>query len=316
MIRTLCTLLALLVLSPTWGDSYPSKPITVVVPFPGGGTDLLIRTISTYLSKDLGQPVVIENRSGAGGTLGSALVAKARPDGYMIGMATTSTLAVAPSLYRNVPYDPLKDFEPIALIGTTPYVLVARPGLPAKSVKELVALARAQPGKLTYVSVGSGTLSHLIAEQFKSLAGIDLVHVPYKGSAPAQTDLLGGQVDLLFDNPVVLVQHVRAGKMRALALTRSDPLLPEVPLFSAQGVPALDAELWYGLVAPASTPEQIVARLHQALSKTLQRSDIQADLAAKGIAVTTGGREHFASVLKNDVAKWGQLVRRLGLRVD
>ena len=313
----LAAVMAMGAVQATHAQGYPARPVTVIVPFPaGGGTDALMRSIAPDFSKALGQPVIIENRGGAGGTIGAAAAAAAAPDGYTLGMATTSTHAIAGSLYRNLKYDPVRSFAPIGLIGESPYVLVARPGLPAATLTELIRHAQAHPGKLTYASVGAGTMSHLIAERFKGAAKIDLLHVPYKGAAPAQTDLLGGQVDLLFDNPATLAQQVRAGKMRAIAQTRRNALLPEVPLFSQAGLQGFDDQLWYGLVAPAGTPKEAQERLAAALRSAVSSRAMQADLLAHGVAPVDPSPQHFAATLKREVPLWAQTVRLSNVHLD
>lgn len=298
-------------------QTWPAKPITIIVPFTaGGGTDAVIRGLSPALGKELGQPVIVENRPGAGGTIGSAAVASAVADGYTIGMATTSTHAIAGALYKGLKYDALQSFAPIGLIGQSPYVLVTRPGLPAQSVPELIRYARANPGKLSYASVGAGTLSHLIAEQFKAAAKIDMAHIPYKGAAPAQTDLMGGQVDLLFDNPVTVAQQVRTGRMKALAQTQRNALLMDVPLFSEVGLPGFDAQLWYGLVAPARTPPAVVQRLSAALAKVLADRTVAASLQSSGVTPADGNPATMQKTLVRDVAYWGRVVHDAGVQLD
>jgi tripartite-type tricarboxylate transporter receptor subunit TctC len=298
-------------------QAFPSRPVTVIVPFPaGGGTDALMRSLAPAWSSALGQPVVIENRAGAGGTIGALAVANASPDGYLLGMATTSTHAIAAALYRSIKYDPIKSFTPIGLIGESPYVLAARPTLPAATLPDLIRLAKAQPGKLSYASVGAGTMSHLIAERFKAAAKIDLLHVPYKGAAPAQTDLLGGQVDLLFDNPATLAQQVRAGKMKAIAQTRRNALLPEVPLFADSGLAGFDDQLWYGVVAPAGTPAAARERLSAALREALGTRTMQASLLAQGVTPADPAPATFAATLARDVPSWARAVRQAGVQLD
>jgi len=298
-------------------QSYPSRPVTVIVPFPaGGGTDALMRGVAPAFSRSLGQTVVIENRGGAGGTIGGAAVASAAPDGYTLGMATTSTHAIAGALYRNLKYDPIKSFMPVGLIGESPYVLVTRNGLPAADLAGLIRLAQAQPGKLSYASVGAGTMSHLIAERFKAAAKIDLLHVPYKGAAPAQTDLLGGQVDLLFDNPATLAAQVRVGRIRAIAQTRRNALLTEVPLFSEAGLRGFEDQLWYGLVAPAGTPPAVRDRLAAALREALGARTMQASLLAQGVAPADPAPQVFAATLRRDVPLWADAVKMSNLKLD
>ena len=298
-------------------QSYPSHAVTVIVPFPaGGGTDALMRGLAPGLSRALGQSVIIDNRAGAGGTIGAAAVAAAQPDGYTLGMATTSTHAIAAALYRKLKYDPLKSFVPVGLIGESPYVLVTRPGLPVNTLAELISHARSSPGKLSYASVGAGTMSHLIAERFKAAANLDLLHVPYKGAAPAQTDLMGGQVDLLFDNPATLAPQVRAGKMRAIAQTRGNALLPEVPLFATAGLRGFEDQLWYGLVAPAGTPSAVRDQLAAALRQVLGARTTQASLLAQGMTPADPSPQAFAATLRRAVPLWAGVVKNSNAQLD
>lgn len=306
----LCVLAPLLSHAPAFADTFPSRPITIVVPFPaGGGTDALIRSIAPALSQELNQTIVIDNKAGAAGTIGSALVARAPADGYTLGIATTSTHAVAVAVVKGARYDPVRSFAPVGLIGFSPYVLVARPTLPAKNVAELVREAKAEPGKLTFASVGQGSLSHLIGEQFKQATRTDLIHIPYKGASPAQTELMGGQVDLLFDNPATLVQQIRGGRMKALAQTQRSALLPEVPTFKEAGLAGFDAQLWYGLVAPAGTPAPVVKALSDALRKVLANRATAAMLQSSGVAPADGSASQFASTLAQQVPYWAQVVK-------
>ena len=298
-------------------QSFPSRPVTVIVPFPaGGGTDALMRAIAPGLSTALGQSVVIDNRGGAGGTIGATAVAAAAPDGHTLGMATTSTHAIASALYRNLKYDPQKSFAPIGLVGTSPYVLAARANLPAGNLGELIRLARAQPGKLSYASVGAGTMSQLIAERFKTVAQVDLLHVPYKGAAPAQTDLLGGQVDLLFDNPATLAPQVRAGRIKAIAQTRRNALLPEVPLFADADLRGFEYELWYGVIAPAGIPEPVRDALAKALRTAVEARATRASLLAQGVSPADPAPRVFAETLRRDVQLWGGVVKSSGVKID
>jgi tripartite-type tricarboxylate transporter receptor subunit TctC len=310
-------MLATSVFVPSHAQSFPTKPITILVPFPaGGGTDALIRSIAPALSAELKQTVIVENRPGAGGTIGATDAALAAPDGYTLGMATTSTHAIAGALYKKLRYDPIKSFAPIGLIGTSPYVLVARPTLKVKTVGELIQLGKASPGKLSFASVGAGTLSHLIGEQFKAAAHIDMVHIPYKGAAPAQTDLIGGQVDLLFDNPMTVAQQVRAGRIVALAQTQRNAMLTNVPLFRDVGLPGFEAELWYGLVAPANTPPAVVERLSAALTKVLADRKVAADLQSNGVTPADGTSAGMQRTLAKDVPYWTRAVREAGVQLD
>jgi tripartite-type tricarboxylate transporter receptor subunit TctC len=298
-------------------QTWPAKPLTLVVPFPaGGGTDIVVRAIQPMLQQALGQPIVIDNRGGAGGTIGSNAVAKAAPDGYVLGVATTSTHAVSVGVSRNLPYDPLKDFEYAGFIGTSPYVLAVNTGVPAADVKALVATMRKNPQHFSFASVGAGTVSHLIGEQFKAYSGVPLVHVPYRGASPAYTDLIGGQVQLMFDNPVGLASYFRAGKLQAVATTGSNALLAGVPTFAQQGMPNFAQSLWYGVVFPKGTPQPIVQKFNEALNKVLTDRAVAADLASKGVNARPGPAADLQAAVARDIPYWGQIARAVGATVD
>lgn len=301
------------ILSATAQD-WPVRPVTVVVPFPaGGGTDVVVRVLQPALQRALGQPVVIDNRGGAGGTIGSSLVAKAKPDGYTIGVATTSTHAVSTAVYKRLPYDPVSDFVYAGFIGTSPYVLVAHPGLEASDLKSFLAAVNARPEGLNYASVGAGTVSHLLGEKFKSVVKVPLVHVPYRGAAPAYTDLLGGQVQFLFDNPVGLAAYIRSGQMKAIAATAPNALLVGVPTFAQAGIAGFDQSLWYGFTFPKATPQAIVERFNTELNKVLVERTVRADLAAKGVNATPGTPQAMQRAVSRDVPFWGNIARSAGV---
>jgi tripartite-type tricarboxylate transporter receptor subunit TctC len=299
--------------------NYPSKPIRIVVPFPpGGATDIIARAIGNELSKAFSQSVLIENKGGGGGNPGADMVAKSAPDGYTLVMATVGTHAINMSLYSKMPYDAVRDFEPIVLVAGVPNLLVVHPSVPAKSVKELTALAKAQPGKLNVASSGNGTSIHLAAELYKQMAGVDIVHVPYKGSAPAVADLLGGQVQMMFDNLPVSLPHAKAGKLRPLAvtsLTRS-AALPDVPTMDEEGYKGFDATSWFGLLAPAGTPKDIIAKLNAASVKALASPEMRERLAAQGADPIGNTPEQFAAFIKVEIDKWAKIVKASGARVD
>lgn len=298
-------------------QTWPTKPLTLVVPFPaGGGTDIVVRAIQPMLQQALGQPIVIDNRGGAGGTIGSNAVAKAAPDGYVLGVATTSTHAVSVGVSRNLPYDPLKDFAYAGFIGTSPYVLAVNTGVPAADVKALVATMRKNPQHFSFASVGAGTVSHLIGEQFKAYSGVPLVHVPYRGASPAYTDLIGGQVQLMFDNPVGLAPYFRAGKLQAVATTGSNALLAGVPTFAQQGLPNFTQSLWYGVVFPKGTPQPIVQKFNDALNKVLTDRAVAADLASKGVNARPGPAADLQAAVAKDIPYWGQIARAVGATID
>lgn len=299
--------------SPAVEPDWPTKPVTIIVPFPpGGGTDLVVRTIQPALSKGLGQPVVIDNRSGAGGTVGSALVAQAQPDGYMVGVVTTSTHAVSPSIYPNLRYDPVKDFSYAGFIGTSPYVLVANPSLGVANAPDLIKTLKAYPLDQSFASVGVGTVSHLMGEQFKKLLGTSIVHIPYRGAAPAYTDLIGGQVQIMFDNPVGLTSFIDTHKLTALATTAPTPLLPGVPTFSRQGIDGFDQLLWYGFAFPKNTPASVVERFNSVLNDALRDPTITAELASKGVSVRADTPLAMQAAVVQDVAYWGEVVKSVG----
>ena len=299
--------------------SYPSKPIRIVVPFPpGGATDILARAIGFELQKAWGHSVVIENKPGAGGNTGADLVAKSPPDGYTLVMATVGTHAINMSLYAKMPYDAVKDFDPVVLVAGVPNLLVVHPSVNARTVKELTALAKAQPGKLNVASSGNGTSIHLAAELYKQMAGVDILHVPYKGSAPAVADLLGGQVQMMFDNMPVSLPHAKAGKLRALAVTslKRSPALPDVPTMDEEGLKGFDATSWFGLLAPAGTPKDIVAKLNAASVAALATPDMRERLAAQGADPVGNTPEQFAAFIKAEIEKWAKIVKASGARVD
>ena len=300
-------------------QAYPTKPVTVVVPFAAGGTtDILARVIGQALNKELGQPVVVDNRAGAGGNIGAALAAKAPADGYTLFMGTVGTHAINQSLYKKLPFDPIKDFQPLTRVAMVPNLLVANPTKPYKTVKELVAYAKAHPGKVNFGSSGSGSSIHLSGELFNALAGVQMVHVPYKGSAPAVTDLLGGQIDIMFDNMPSAIQHVRSGKLRPIAVTtaKRSPELPDVPTIAEAGVPGYEATSWFGMFAPANTPAPVVAKLNTALVKVLADPEVKKKLAEQGAEPYSEKPEQFAEFIRKETAKWSKVVKDSGASAD
>jgi tripartite-type tricarboxylate transporter receptor subunit TctC len=299
-------------------QAYPTRPITLVIPFPpGGGNDALGRLVAEKMSRSLGQQVVVDNRGGAGGTIATRAVAKSAPDGYTILLTYTGTLSINPTLYRNPGYDPRKDFVPIGLIGELSSVLVVVPSLPIHSVAELIAHAKAKPGKLDYAFV-PGTVGHITTELFAHTAGITVTRIPYKGNGPAMTDLLGGHVSMMFLSILPVLEHVRAGTLRALAVTNAarSPLLPDVPTIAESGLPGFSAAIRYGLVAPAGTPRAIIDRLNAELVAALAAEDVRARLASEGGTPLPGSPEDYAAEIDREEAKWGELVRRLNLQAD
>jgi len=300
-------------------QAWPSKPIKWIVPFaPGGTTDILARTVSEKLSPALGVPVVVDNKPGAGGGVGAELVARAAPDGYTIMGGTISTHAINASLYKDLPYDPIKDFVPITMIARVPNMLVVNPGVPAKDVKELIVLLKANPGKYTFASSGNGTSQHLSGELFKTMAGVDMQHIPYKGSPPALQDVVGGQVTMTFDNITTAWPLAKAGKLKALAVTtaeRSD-IAPDVPTLAESGLPGFEVGSWQGVFAPAGTPPAIVKRLNAEIVKILAMPDVREKLGALGAEIVADSPEHFAVIVKAEVAKWSDVVKKSRARVD
>ena len=300
-------------------QAYPSQPIKMVVPFTAGGTtDILARTIGQKLSEAWRQPVIVENKPGAGGNIGADSVAKAKPDGYTILMGTIGTQAINASLYSKMPYDAAKDFAPVTLVAMVPNVLVVNPGVPAKSVTELVALAKSKPGQLNFASSSTGGSPHLSGEMFKQMTGAEIVHVPYKGSAPALTDLLGGQVALMFDNLPSALPHVKAGKLRALGVTsaRRSQAAPEIPTLAESGVPGYEVDSWFGVLAPAGTPKEIVAKLNAEIVRILQMPEVRQRLMEQGAEPVGDTPEQFAEHIRKETVKWARVVKASGAKAD
>jgi len=300
-------------------DDFPSKAMKIVVPFPpGAATDILARKVAQKFSESFKQPVVVENRAGATGTIGSASVAKSPADGYTLLFATTSTHGISPNLYKNMPYDPVKDFEPISLVGWSPNVLVVHPSVPANSVKELVALAKANPQKYSFSSSGSGSSIHLAGEMFKSMAGVDMLHVPYKGATPAVTDLLGGQVQLMFDTVASSLPHIKAGKLRPLAVTttKRSVALPSVPTMAEAGLPGYEMAGWLGLLAPKGTPKEIVDKLHGEVVKIVNMPDVVDSMTAQGIDLWGSTPREFLTVISKDVPMYAKLMKSAGMQPE
>lgn len=297
---------------------YPEKAIRFIVPFPpGAANDLLARAVGQRLSDRSGQPVVVDNRGGGGGTLGATIAAKAAPDGYTI-VIVPATHAINVTLYSKPPYDAVKDFAPVALIATAPYLLAVNPALPARSVKELIVLAKAKPGQLNYGSAGTGNATHLIGELMKSMAGIDITHIPYKGTNLALMDVIGGQVQMMFGTISATNPQIKAGKVRALAVTsaKRSAAVPEVPTLDEAGVPGFDAVGWWGVLAPAGTPAAIVSKLNGEIAAIVGGSEMQRWLQSQGFEPAVGSPERFAQYIKDEIVKWGKVVKASGARSE
>ena len=300
-------------------QAWPSKPIKWVVPFaPGGTTDILARTVGEKLAVALGQPVIIENKPGAGGGVGAEYTAKAAPDGYTIMGGTISTHAINASLYKDLPYDPVKDFVAITLIARVPNMLVVNTAVPAKDVKELIALLKANPNKYSFASSGNGTSQHLSGELFKSMSGTEMQHIPYKGSPPALQDVMGGQVTMTFDNITTAWTLAKAGKLRALAVTtaKRSSIAPDVPTLAESGLPGFEVGSWQGVFAPAGTPPAIVKRLNAEIVKALNLPDVREKLGALGAEIVADSPEEFSALVKSEVVKWSDVVKKSGAKVD
>ena len=298
---------------------YPSKPIRLVVPFPPGGTtDILARAVAQKLTVDWHQQVIVDNRPGAGGNIGADLVAKSPPDGYTLLMGTIGTQSINPSLYARMPYDAQKDFAPVILVAGVPNVLEVNPSLPVHTVQELIAYAKANPGKLNFASSGNGTSIHLSGELFKSMAGVQMTHVPYKGSAPALADLVGGQVQLMFDNLPSSLGLIKGGKLRAIAVTSAAraPALPDIPTIAESGLPAYEATAWFGVLAPAKTPPAIVDKLNAAIGAWLASPEARDKLASQGAAAAGGTAADFARYIASETTKWANVVKVSGAHID
>ncbi|MEN3296735.1 MAG: putative tricarboxylic transport rane protein [Burkholderiales bacterium] len=300
-------------------QSWPAKPLKIIVPFtPGGNTDIVARMVGEGLSKTFGQPVLIENKPGAAGLLGATAVAKSPADGYTYLMGTVGTHAINAGLYSKMPYDTVKDFTPVTLVASVPNILVVPPSLPVNSVKDLIAYLKAHPDKANFASSGSGTSIHLSGELFKIKTGVAMTHIAYKGSPPALTDLMGGQVQLMFDNLPTSLPYVKAGKLKALAVTTAKriPALPDVPTVAESGFPGFETGSWFGLFAPAGTPKEIIARVDAEVRKMVQSPELREKLIQQGAEPVGMGSEEFAAHVKSELAKWGEVVKASGAKAD
>jgi tripartite-type tricarboxylate transporter receptor subunit TctC len=302
-----------------FAQAYPTKPVRMIVGFPpGGGTDVVARVISQKLTEWWGQPVTVENRAGATGTIGADLVAKSAPDGYTLIMGHVNSHAIAPNLFAKLPYDPIKDFAAVSYVGYVPNVLAVHPSVNVKTVKELVALLKANPGKYNYASSGNGSTQHLAGEMFKQLTGTSIVHVPYKGSGDAIKDLLAGVVAMNFDTMPPVMPHVQAGKLRGLAISTPKRLsqLPEVPTFLEEGITGFDVANWYGVMAPAGTPRDIVQKLNADINKAMQVPEVRARLEGVGTQLREQSAAEFEAYMKAEIAKYAKLIKDTGVRIE
>jgi len=304
---------------PALAQAWPTKPIRLMVPFPpGGSTDIVARIVAQKLSERLGQALVIENRGGGGGTIGTAAVAKTAPDGYNLTIASTSTHVVAPGVYPKLEYDPIKDFVPIGLMAVSPYLLVVNPAVPAKSLQDLVALARKQPGKLNYASAGVGSTTHLAMEMLKAVSGTYMLHIPYNGNGPAGTAVVGGQVEILFGSLPSLLPHAKSGRVRALVVgtPKRSPSLPDVPTVAESGYPGFDASLWLALMAPAGTPPAIVERLSKELNSLIASAETREALDKAGAEPLTGTPADLAAMIRDGLPKYARVIKAAGVKAE
>jgi tripartite-type tricarboxylate transporter receptor subunit TctC len=319
MLRVLLACFCAIVVVGAGAQTYPVKPVRLVSPYPpGGANDILARIISPKLGEYLGQQIVIENRSGAAGNIGAEFVAKAAPDGYTILMGQASNLTINVSLMSKMPYDPVKDLAPVTLVATTPNLLVVHPSLPVRTVKDLVALAKAKPGAVNYASSGSGSAGHLAGELFKRVAQIDMVHIPYKGAAPALIDVVAGQAQLYFTSPISATPFVKGGRLRMVAVTslKRSPSLPDIPTVAESGYADFEVVSWWGILTPAAVPREIIARLHTDIVKVLALPETKIKFADQGADVASNTPAEFAAYIKTEIAKWGKLIKELGVKSE
>ena len=318
--NVICAVATLLALASAgaWAQAYPNRPIHIIAPFPaGGGYDFLSRLLAAEMTKTFAQPVIVENKSGANGNIGTDAAAKSAPDGYTLLMGGNSPLSLNVGLYPKLPYDPLRDFETISRVATQPNLFAANPKVPVKSVADLVAYAKSNPGKLSYASNGNGSPQHLAAEQLKRMAGVDIVHVPYKGAAPTAAALLAGEVSVAFNIILLPLPYVQSGKLTGLAVasSRRSPLAPDIPTMAELGYP-IDIDTWYGLVAPAGTPKDIVAKLNAETVRILNIADLREKTRSQGIELGGSTPEEFAAFLKADITKWTKAIREMNITID
>jgi tripartite-type tricarboxylate transporter receptor subunit TctC len=318
LLRALLTAVAVLASTACPAQKYPDRPVRVLVPFPAaGGTDILARLFLQKVSERLGANFVIDNRAGAGGTIGTEIVAKAPPDGYTI-LVCSSSHTINPSVYKKLGYDPIRDFAPVTMLASGPGLLVVHPSVPARNVKELIAFAKSKPGQLIYASAGNGTPPHLAAELFKSMAGIDMVHIPYKGNVPAFVDLISGAVQVSFPTITSGLPQVRAGKLRGLGVTSKErsSVMPEVPTIAESGLPGYESTTWYGMLAPAGTPATIVRTLHDQMVAVLKLEDIREKLLVQGLEPVGNTPTEFSSIIASELTKWRKVVAAAGMKAE
>ena len=315
----LCAIFSLVTSHAAIAQTYPSKPIRIVLGFPpGGATDILSRDFAAKLGEELKQQVIIENKPGAGGTIGADLVANAPPDGYTLTIGTSSNHAIAVSLYKKLPYDPVKDFAPITMLAVSQNVVVINPQIPVGNIKELVAYAKANPAKMNFGSSGNGTISHLTGEMFNTLSATQIIHIPYKGSAFVFPDLISGQISMMFDSTISIAPLLKSGKVKALAVTGASRsrIMPELPTVAESGYPGFESTNWFGFFAPAATPKDIVATLHAASIKVLSMPELQQRFANQGAEVVANKPDEAAAMLKADIAKWAEVAKLSGAKID
>ena len=298
---------------------YPQKPVRIIVPYPpGGATDIFARLLAAKFTESMGQQFIAEQRPGAAGVIGAELAARAAPDGYTLWIGQASNLAINQHLMKKLPYDPLKDFTPITMVATSPNLLVVHPSLPVRSIKDLITLAKSKPGSINYASSGNGSPGHLAAEYFKTVAKVDMVHIPYKGAAPALLDVIAGQAQLYFTSPVSAQPYVQSGRVRQIAVTSAKrfPPLPDVPAVAESGFPGFDISSWWGLLGPAGLPREIVSRLNTETVKAIDSGDTKERLAGQGVMVVTSTPEQFAAHIRSEIANWSRIVAASGARIE
>lgn len=317
--KALLSTLLLTLATPAFSQSFPSRPITLVAPAAAGGpTDIVARIVAPILAENIGQNVIVENRGGAGLTVGTEYVARSKPDGYTLSVGSPSSHSIPPSLYPKLAYDPIKDFAPVAHLVNSVTVLVINPTVPVSTLKQLIALARSRPGQINFASGGNGTVSHLTAELFKITAGINIVHVPYKGSGPATVGLMTGEIDMMFHSLHLSIPYIKSGRLRAMGVTTLErsTLMPELPTMHESGLQGFQVTTWYGVFAPAGTPRENVAKLNAAILKGLQTQDTRRRLAGQGLEVAGGSPEQFATLINEDIRTWARVVRQSGAKID